>query len=546
MDEDYGEAVVMGQDNREMIELTRRHCRHARIELVNGNSFVGDSLGFPMGLLEVRCEHAPPPRIQGHRARDLAIEFYEENCQECAFREGTGELPNLATVAAEHAAKIETERAERQRLADERARRHLDRRERRRRALAGEGHVVRDLGDAVDRIDRAEPRSGPPGPDEERAARSILDTAREAPHLFRPVLVDSLIELAEDVGDSTALQALDPLVRSGRCPPRRALDAALAVLASQRSVDAGRLLALLKPELRPSDLPGALDQLIDLASGEEFGPWRLPISWDGLIAASHVDLALVINRIVGHLGSDDDRTRESGADAARVLLAQDPTRIVALGPALAASVRGPERGYAGYPHPASAALQALAEGWRGEPQLTRRIVDAAAAVASHAVKDELARVPWFLQRFRQPWDASAAATSETVAFVVQRAAGDWGEEAADHAADHLLDLARDIPEAVSPHIQALLGAILALCGPDRDATALGAQAGTPPVLAVLEREPVRIGRDARRRRLAGTVGRCAALDPAGVLAAVHGLFSATTGDERHDRSVRMTALLTLV
>lgn len=542
MEQEYGEAVAMGQDNLEVIELTRRHCRHARVELVNGNSFVGNSLGLPMGIIEVRCEHAPPPRIQGHRARELAIQFYEENCQECAFREGTGELPNLATVAAEHAAKIETERAERQRLADERARRHLDRRERRRRALVGEGHVVRDLGDAVDRIDRAEPRSRPPGPDEERAARNILDTAREAPHLFRPVLVDSLIELAEDIGDSTALQALDPLVRSGRCPPRRALDAALAVLASQRSVDAGRLLALLEPELRSSDLPSALDQLIDLASGEEFGPWRLPISWDGLIAASHVDLALVINRIVGHLGSDDDRTRESGADAARVLLGQDPTRIVALGPALAESVRGPERGYAGYPHPASAALQALAEGWRGEPQLTRRIVEDAAAGASQAAKNELARVPWFLQRFRQPWDASATATSEAVAFVVQRAAGDWGEEAADHAADHLLDLTRGIPEPVALHIQALLGAILALCGPDRDATNLETQVGAPPVLAAIERESVRIGRDARRRRLAGAVGRCAAVDPAGVLAAVHGLFSATTGDEHHDRSVRMTML----
>jgi hypothetical protein len=542
MDEDFGDAVAMGQDNLEVIELTRRHCWHARIELANGNSPVGDSLGLPMGLLEVRCEHAPPPRKQGHRARDLAIEFYEQNCPGCPFREGTGELPNLATAAAQRGAEVEAERTEQQRLADLRARRHLDRRERRRRALAGEGHVVLDLGNAVDRIDRAEPRSGPPDPDEERAARNVLDTAREAPQLFRPVLVESLIELAEDVADSTALHALNLLVRSGDCPPRRALDAVLAVLASERSVDAGQLFALLEPELRLSDLPGVLDHLIDLASGEDFGPWRLPVSSDGLVAASHVDLQVVIDRIVRCLGGDDAHIRQASADAARVLLGQDPTRIVALGPALAASVRGPDRGYAGYPHPASASLRALAEGWRGEPQLARAIVEDVAAVAAQPAKTELARVPWFLQRFRQPWDASAPATSEAVAFVVQRAAGDWGEKAAELAADHLLDLAREIPEAVAPHIHAVLGALLPLCGPQRDATAFDAAAGAPPFLAALEGMSLRIGRNARRHRLASTMGRCAAVDPAGVLDPVHGLFSATTGDEDHDRAVRMTML----
>src|SRR3954449_3740044 len=100
MGDDYVDAVAVGHDKLHVIELTRRHCRHARIELVNGNSFVGNSLGLPMGLLEVRCEHAPPPRTQGHGARDLAIEFYEQNCPECPFRDGTGGLPNLATVAA--------------------------------------------------------------------------------------------------------------------------------------------------------------------------------------------------------------------------------------------------------------------------------------------------------------------------------------------------------------------------------------------------------------------------------------------------------------
>ena len=126
---------------------------------------------------------------------------------------------------------------------------------------------------------------------------------------------------------------------------------------------------------------------------------------------------------------------------------------------------GADSGYSGYPHPTSSALRALAEAWRGEPELTRRIVEAEAAEACQEARDQLARVPWFLERFREPWDASAAATAEAISFIVRRAGGDWGEEAAYHASDHLASLARDIPEAVAEHVDGMLGAILALCAP---------------------------------------------------------------------------------
>jgi len=517
---------------------------------IAGNSPVGSMLGLPMGLLEVRCEHAPPPRTQGHRALELAIEFYEANCAGCPYRDGAGELPSLATVAGERAAEEAARKAAAHRAADERTRRHHERRERRRQLLAGEGHVVRDLADDLDRIDRAEPRTEPLSLDEARAARRVIDSARGAPELFRPVLVDSLLELAADTTDVTAFEALTALVRSGHCPPRRALDAARAVLQRQRSVDAGQLLAAVEPDLRSEDLPDLLDQLIALSSGEDIGPWGLPSSPDGLIAASRVDLPAVTERIIEHLGSEDESTRQAAADAAQVLLAVDATRVVALGHPLAASVRGPDAGYAGDPHPASAALRALAEAWRGQPVLTRRIVETVAAEAVHDARDELARVPWFLQRFREPWDASPPATSEAISFVVRRTGGDWGEEAAFHAADHLTSLAREVPEAIAGHVDEMLGAILAMCATESDTAAATAKPDTPPtaaaqdreILAALERESARIRRDGRRRRLAETIGRCAPVNPPAVITPVLALFSATTGDERTDRAVQSTML----
>ena len=527
----------MGRANVEAIELTRRHCRHARVELVDGNSYVGTMVGLPMGLLEVRCEHAPPPLTQGHNALELAIEFYQSNCIGCPHRDPSGLVPTLAAVVERRVSEEADRRTEAERAANERDRRCRERHERRRQLLAIEGYVVRDLAHALDRVDHADPRSEPSGAEDARAARQVIDAARGAPELFRPILVDNLLELATDTADPTAFEAVGVLVVAGRCPPREALDAACVVLRRQRSVDACKLLALLEPELLPRDLTGVIDQLISLASGEDFGPWHRTSSPAGLVAASRVDLPAVIERIIAHLASDDEMTRQAGAEAAFVLLTIDATRVVALGPPLAASVRGPDRGYAGDPHPTMSALGALAEAWRSEPRLTRQIVETQAASADEEVRSQLSRVPWLLQRFREPWDATDSATSEALDFMVRRASGDWGDDAAFHTADHLAILSREIPEAVVPHANGLLGAILALCLPDPD-PALAA----PSSEAAVERERLCIRRDSQRRHLADAVGRCCPADPEAVLGSVLGLFTATTGDARQDRAVKTTML----
>jgi hypothetical protein len=123
-------------------------------------------------------------------------------------------------------------------------------------------------------------------------------------------------------------------------------------------------------------LPAVLDQIIGLASVEEHDLWRPPASPGALITAARVDLSAVTGRIIERLASDDEASREAAAEAAGILLAIDPSRAIALGSPLAASVRGPDTGYAGYPHLAAAALRALAETWRGEPAVTRSIVEA--------------------------------------------------------------------------------------------------------------------------------------------------------------------------
>jgi len=37
-EDEFAQAVQLGRDNVDAIELVRRHCRHARVEMPGGNS----------------------------------------------------------------------------------------------------------------------------------------------------------------------------------------------------------------------------------------------------------------------------------------------------------------------------------------------------------------------------------------------------------------------------------------------------------------------------------------------------------------------------
>jgi len=111
-------------------------------------------LGVPLGLFEIRCEHAQPAQVQVRALPTWRSSSTGELHRLRASR-WRGELPNLATLPAERPA-VEQARAQ-----SAQHERHRVRRQRRRVLLAGTGHVVRELGDAPDRIDHPDPRTGP-------------------------------------------------------------------------------------------------------------------------------------------------------------------------------------------------------------------------------------------------------------------------------------------------------------------------------------------------------------------------------------------------
>lgn len=535
----FDEHVAMGHLNARTIELVRRHCQHGRVEFVSGNSPVGEALGLPMGMLQIRCKHAPPPTWSGHNALELATEFYRANCVDCPYREASGDLPNLATVVAEQDKEHAKLREKEKRLAIERASRHQARREQRRLAVATEGYVIKELAEWLDHLDAPAPRTSDLSGDPEQASRQIVETARHAPELFSPTLVDTLLGLAADTAEATAFVALAVLVDAQRCAARALVEGCIAALTVRSEPEAAKLLSRFRDDLRAADLGPVLDRLIHMAAVQS-GPWDSPAVTDGLTAAAAVDLPAVTARIIELLMSEDETTRGAAADAAACLLVEDASRVIALGAALVASIHGEDEGFSGSPHPNTSAMKALAEAWRGEPLTTMSIVENAAA-ANEEAKPHLLRVSRFIQHWREPWEANEDAGKAAVEFCLRHLGGDWGEEAATEASYELEHLAREVPHLLTPRVDSLMGMILGLTAPTNTSPLLADQA-PPNELAALELATLRIGRSARLRRIAETLGRIARVDPGSTLPRLLPLFETELGDETQSMEVRLAIL----
>ncbi len=541
----FAEGVALGRRNNEAREYIRRHCRHARVEQPMGNSPVGRALGLTLGLLEIRCEHAPAPKQLGHDALNLAVDFYDAHCRGCAFRDSSGELPNLATIAEDRRREVEAHAAEAARHARERTARYHARLKRRRQLVAGESYLIRDLAEWLDRIDVDKPRERELDASERETARLLLETGRHAPDLFTRPLIDTLVDLATDSAEPSAFTVLAVLARAGRLPARTLIEAALAVLPEHPVAEAARVLHQFADQLQPPDLPPILDRLIALAAGRD-DHWRPEPEISGLLAAADVDLPGITGHLATCLQSENAQRRADAAEAAGLLLAVDPNRIVALGPPLVDSVQGRDQGYWGTPSPTAEATRALAEAWRGAPVLTSTIIESCGRTRPPEARAELIRTIYFLRRWHEPLVASDEAVDAAVEFCLQRMGGDWGAEAADQATDELETLCREAVAHVVPHIDTLFGQLLELCAPRQQSPLLQSpEPGMRGQLAVLDHLADDVTQRRHHRTVARIIGLLAKASPTIVFDRVLPLFTADSGVADQDRLIRRLLLLAL-
>ncbi len=347
-------------------------------------------------MAEIRCKHASGQRVSAMDFMRLAMEFYEENCVGCSFRTPTGRLPTVVSEVEERRRQIA---ARDQQEREELALRHASwqqRKTERDRAIATEGYPVRDLAGYIDVVD--------PEPTVELTAdetgigtarRRIEETARLAPALFNEALVETIVALATASYDGMAQTVLRLLGNAGVVSKKRAAQIAAQTLRVFPIREAGQTVAEFAKELSPLEVANASNGAIMLASDndEAIGSLRrIPAEPVALLALAAVNLDTVMDAVLRILNHDSDHARAQAGHAARHLLLADASRVATLGEPLALSIRGKDQGYAGTPSPARAAVRALAEAWRCEPDVTCSIVERSADHLHEEARAELVSI----------------------------------------------------------------------------------------------------------------------------------------------------------
>jgi hypothetical protein len=246
----WDDAIRIGRENQQTLELARRHCLNMQFVESGGRGMAEEATGLPINMRQVRC-----PVAFGSQSMNLlgiASALYEDHCVGCSSRRPTGELPNLATVMQERAAE-DARQAELRDAEVERARQRWAARAERRRAIAASGGEA--MADAVANLGLldAEPGSVADRGEQAAAQERLAALADRAPQVF----TDEVVALGVELVAGVAPELLEPLRRLARKRHEFAqpvLRAALVALSRGPVTAAGRCVAEFPDLLSPADL----------------------------------------------------------------------------------------------------------------------------------------------------------------------------------------------------------------------------------------------------------------------------------------------------
>lgn len=260
------EAVRLGMENRETIELARRHCLKMEFIQSGGQGYLEAATGLPINMRQVRC-----PVAIGNMAMNLgwiASDFVRANCAGCLERKSTGEVPNLATVVAQEDAAAEEAALTRDEALEIARKSRADRVEARKASIATGDLTMAGAFEDLDKLDIT------PGVEVDRdAVRASLDRlnalADKAPETFSEEFVAQAAKLVVE-GHADAL-ALEPLRRLAIVRPEFApatVEASLTELRWGPSVPAGRCVADLASHISASAIDDDVCRATVMLAGE--------------------------------------------------------------------------------------------------------------------------------------------------------------------------------------------------------------------------------------------------------------------------------------
>lgn len=273
---EFDQHVRTGEHNKQILELVHNWCSHAEIRNHGGTGLIAQYTGLPLGMFGMHCDHAPAGGIAGWYLEDGVLDFYDRNCVHCDKRQAV-RLPNLIQLVGERDRELarRQEAVEHAQVAAAEAR---GARKRRRDALrVGQSAATCALLDDLEALDNT------PSID---ARTQVVETARLAPEILTPPIVEYFFELAASDAAGCQAEALDVL-RHVEADAKRLMAAALNCLAHHDSIDMAARIVMVNPRLaEEAAVEAAIPALVGLASPprSQFGDRERPLQPDPLLA----------------------------------------------------------------------------------------------------------------------------------------------------------------------------------------------------------------------------------------------------------------------
>ena len=571
--------VRLGMENRETIELARRHCLKMKFVESGGRGMLEAETGLPINMRQVRC-----PVALGDMAMNLhwiAADFVRENCGGCEKRQSTGEVPNLATVVAGEDVADEEARATENSKLEAAQEAHANRVDARKAAIATSDVTMAGAFDDLGKLD-PQPGTGIDRDEQKVALGRLNALADKAPQTFTEAFVAHAAALILDC--QTHSQILEPLRRLALSREEfgpATLNASLAVLRRRPSIPAGRCIADLGAHLQGKEVddavcrsavmlagavpehsagaakqtrdPGALRRLADLV------PEQLTEVLNQMLRVNSTPSGLILPVPAPAPNPADAAQVAAAAGAARELAPTHQDIAALLIPALFRQLASQRESPFSEDEATPAIERTLGVFLAlGVGDILERIRDTGKTYRGY-VGDRCVRilslaadVTFKYPVRRQPGDPALDddQANELVDILFSEAAatiaGAWGDEARGSAAELAKNIAADRPDFAFQHLSTLLGAFLDLLQESKKPVHSPLQiiSSTPPQLQVLEG----ISRDTQFgsaiNRTLDAVERLAEAAPAEVCEALVDLINDERDSEREfDVACRLLKLL---
>lgn len=273
---EFERHVRTGERNKQVLELVHNWCSHAMIRNHGGTGLIAQYTGLPLGMFGMHCDHAPAGGLAGWYLEDGVLDFYDRNCVHCDKRQAV-RLPNLIQLVGERDRELarrkeETERAQAAAVAAR------DARKRRRDALrVGQSAATCALLDDLEALDNSRSKD---------ARTRVVETARLAPEILTPPIVEYFFESAASDAAGCQAEALDVLRHVG-ADAKRLTAAALNCLAHHDSIDVAAQIVMVNPRLaEEAAVEAAVPALVGLANPprSQFGGRERPLRPGPLLA----------------------------------------------------------------------------------------------------------------------------------------------------------------------------------------------------------------------------------------------------------------------